>query len=544
MPQKFFRSRYDGLFNPMDARLYQRKEHAETEADIWQRGLMKTGTAFDNEEYLKEQSAKILERVKQYGDKLYLEFGGKLLYDYHAARVLPGYDPNVKMRLLQQLKESADILLCIYAGDIERKKMRADFGITYDAEALKLIDELKGWGINVIGVVITRFNGQPAAKIFKNKLERRNIKVYTHQFTKGYPTDVDLIVSDEGYGANDYIETEKSLIIVTGPGPGSGKLATSLSQIYHDYRRGVNSGYAKFETFPIWNLPVNHPVNIAYEAATADIKDFNLIDPFHLEKYDEKAVNYNRDVEVFPVIKRILGKIGGGKSPYHSPTDMGVNQVGFAITDDALTRESAKQEVVRRYFRYRCEYVMGLTSKETVQRVELLIKDFDIEPEYRSVVEPARKAAEDAWDQKKGSEGIYCGGAIELKDQTIVVGSNSPQLHAASSLILHAIKHLAGIPDQIKLLPPTILASVRKLKTEVLNEKALSLDLVETLIALSISATINSAAQLAMEKLTELQGCEVHMTHIPTPGDEAGFRRLGVNMTSDPNFSTRGLFVV
>ncbi len=311
---------------------------------------MKTGIAFDNEKYLTEQSAKILERVKQYGDKLYLEFGGKLLYDYHAARVLPGYDPNVKMRLLQQLKESADILLCIYAGDIERKKMRADFGITYDAEALKLIDELKGWGINVIGVVITRFNGQPAAKIFKNKLERRNIKVYTHQFTKGYPTDVDLIVSDEGYGANDYIETEKSLIIVTGPGPGSGKLATSLSQIYHDYRRGVKSGYAKFETFPIWNLPVNHPVNIAYEAATADIKDFNLIDPFHLEKYDEKAVNYNRDVEVFPVIKRILGKIGGGKSPYHSPTDMGVNQVGFAITDDALTRESAKQEVIRTVF--------------------------------------------------------------------------------------------------------------------------------------------------------------------------------------------------
>ncbi len=505
---------------------------------------MTTETAFDNEKYLTEQSAKILERVNQYGDKLYLEFGGKLLYDYHAARVLPGYDPNVKMRLLQQLKESADILLCIYAGDIERKKMRADFGITYDSEALKLIDELKGWGVNVIGVVITRFNGQPAATIFKNKLERRNIKVYTHQFTKGYPTDVDLIVSDEGYGANDYIETEKPLIIVTGPGPGSGKLATSLSQIYHDYRRGMKSGYAKFETFPIWNLPVNHPVNIAYEAATADIKDFNLIDPFHLEKYNEKAVNYNRDVEVFPVIKRILKKIGGGESPYHSPTDMGVNQVGFAITDDALTRESAKQEVVRRYFRYRCEYVMGLTNNDTVQRVELLLKDFDIGPEYRCVVEPAREAAQDARDNKKGSEGIYCGGALELKDKTITIGSNSPQLHAASSLILHAIKHLAGIPEEIKLLPPNIMASVRKLKTEVLNEKTLSLDLEETLIALSISATTNSAAQLAMGKLTELRGCEVHMTHIPTPGDEAGLRRLGVNMTSDPNFSTKGLFIV
>ena len=504
---------------------------------------MPTKAAFDNEKYLMEQTSKILERVNQNGDKLYLEFGGKLLYDYHAARVLPGYEPNVKMRLLQQLRKNADIILCIYAGDIERKKIRADFGITYDSEAFKLIDELKEWGVNVIGVVITRFNGQPDAKLFKNKLERRNIKVYTHQFTKGYPTDVDLIVSDEGYGANDYIETEKPLIIVTGPGPGSGKLATSLSQIYHDHRRGINSGYAKFETFPIWNLPVNHPVNIAYEAATADIKDFNLIDPFHLEQYNEKAVNYNRDVEVFPVIKRILKKIGGGESPYHSPTDMGVNQVGFAITDDELTRESAKQEVIRRYFRYRCEYVMGLTDKDTVQRVELLIKDFDIKPEYRSVVEPARKAAQDAPDKKRGSEGIYCGGAIELKDKTIVVGSNSPQLHAASSLILYAIKHLADIPDKIKLLPPNIIESVRNLKTEVLNEKTLSLDLVEALIALSISATINPAAQLAMEKLTKLQGCEVHMTHMPTPGDEAGLRRLGVNLTSDPNFSTKGLFV-
>ena len=504
---------------------------------------MANKTAFDNEKYLSEQTSKILERVNKFGDKLYLEFGGKLLYDYHAARVLPGYDPNVKMRLLQQLRENADILLCIYAGDIERKKMRADFGITYDAEAFKLIDELKEWGVNVIGVVITRFDGQPGAKLFKNKLERRNIRVYTHQFTKGYPTDVDLIVSDEGYGANDYIETEKPLIIVTGPGPGSGKLATSLSQIYHDYRRGIKSGYAKFETFPIWNLSVNHPVNIAYEAATADIKDFNLIDPFHLEAYNEKAVNYNRDVEVFPVIKRILKRIGGGESPYQSPTDMGVNQVGFAITDDELTRESAKQEVIRRYFRYRCEYVMGLTNKDTVQRVELLLKDFDIKPEYRRVVEPARKAAVEAQDNNRGSEGIYCGGAIALGDNTIVTGSNSTQRHAASSLILRAIKHLADIPEKIKLLPPNIIESVRNLKTEVLNEKTLNLDLVETLIALSISSTVNPAAQLAMEQLTKLQGCEVHMTHIPTPGDEAGLRRLGVNLTSDPNFSTKDLFV-
>ena len=319
--------------------------------------------AFDNEKYIKEQTAEILERVNKFDDKLYLEFGGKLLYDYHASRVLPGYDPNVKMTLLHELKDKADVLLCIYAEDIERKKIRADFGITYDSDALKLIDDLMGWDINVLGVVITRFNGQPGAKVFKRKLERRNIKVYTHQYTKGYPTDVDLIVSDDGYGANEYIETEKPLVIVTGPGPGSGKLATCLSQVYHEYKRGVKAGYAKFETFPIWNLSLKHPVNIAYEAATADIKDFNQIDPFHLEAYNKKAVNYNRDVEVFPVLRRILKKISGGESFYQSPTDMGVNRVGFAITDDDLTREASKQEVIRRYFRYQCEYVMGLTNK-------------------------------------------------------------------------------------------------------------------------------------------------------------------------------------
>jgi len=504
---------------------------------------MSVEAAFDNEKYIAEQKSEILERVDKFGDKLYLEFGGKLLFDYHASRVLPGYDPNIKMRLLQDLKDKADILLCIYAGDIERKKIRADFGITYDSEALKLIDDLRGWGINVLGVVITRYNSQPASKLFKNKLERRNIKVYTHQYTKGYPTNVDLIVSDEGYGANEYIETEKPLVIVTGPGPGSGKLATCLSQVYHDYRRGINSGYAKFETFPIWNLPIKHPVNIAYEAATADIKDFNLIDPFHLEAHNEKAVNYNRDVEVFPVLKRILKKISGGESFYQSPTDMGVNRAGFAITDDVIIREAARQEVIRRYFRYRCEYVMGLTNKETVQRVELLIKDFNLEPEYRSVVEPARHAALEAQERDKGNEGIYCGAAIELKDGTIVTGNNSPHLHATSSLIMHAIKHLSEIPAKIKLLPPNITEAVRNLKTEVLNEKTLSLDLIEALIALSISATTNSAAQLAMEKLIDLRDCEVHVTHIPTPGDEAGLRRLGVNLTSDPNFSTKDLFV-
>ena len=396
--------------------------------------------------------------------------------------------------------------------------------------------------MEVKGVVITRFDNQPAAVHFKNKLERRNIRVFTHRFTKGYPTDVDLIVSDEGYGANEYIETDKPLVIVTGPGPGSGKLATSLSQLYHDYRRGLQSGYAKFETFPIWNLPLRHPVNIAYEAATADIKDFNLIDPFHLEAYEKKAVNYNRDVEIFPVLKRILESITGGESFYMSPTDMGVNRAGFAILDDDLVREASIQEVIRRYFRYRCEYAMGFTGKDTVQRVELFIKDFQRSPENRVVVAPARRAAKDSKEEGRGSEGIYCGAAILLPDGVIVTGSNSPQMHAASSVVLHAVKHLAGIPEKIKLLPPVITDALSTLKTKVMSEKTLSLDLVETLIALAISASTNSAAQLALEKLKDLRGCEVHLTHMPTPGDEAGLRRLGVNLTSDPDFATKNLF--
>jgi len=447
------------------------------------------------------------------------------------------------MRLIRELKDKTDVLLCIYAGDIERKKIRADFGITYDTDALKLIDDLRTWDIDVVGVVITRFEEQPAALVFKNKLERRNIRVFTHRYTKGYPTDVDLIVSDEGYGANDYIPTEKPLVIVTGPGPGSGKMATCLSQLYHDHRRGAQAGYAKFETFPIWNLPLKHPVNVAYEAATADIRDFNLIDPFHLEAYGETATNYNRDVEVFPVLRRILEQITGGASFYKSPTDMGVNKAGFAIVENEVTRSAAKEDAIRRYFRYRCEYAMGFSDAETVQRVELLLKEFDLSPEDRRVVPPAREAARDAQERHKGNEGIYCGAAIELKDGTIVTGSNSPLMHAASSVVLHAIKHMADIPSKITLLPPFITDSVNSLKTEILNERSVSLDLEETLIALSISAATNSAAQLAMKQLEHLQNCEAHITHIPTPGDQAGLRRLGVNLTSDPDFSSKDLFI-
>lgn len=498
---------------------------------------------FDNDRYLDEQTSAILERVKQFNSRLYLEFGGKLIFDYHASRVLPGFDPNVKMRLLQKLKDKAEFILCIYAGDIERKKVRADFGITYDSDALKLIDDLKEWGIDISKIVITRYEEQPSATLFKNRLERRDIHVYTHRYTKGYPTDIDMIVSDEGYGANEYIKTRNPLVVVTGPGPGSGKLATCLSQMYHDYKRGIQSGYAKFETFPIWNLPLKHPVNVAYEAATADIRDYNQIDPFHLEYYGETAVNYNRDVEIFPVLKRILEKITGKKPIYQSPTDMGVNRAGYGIIDDEIVREAAKQEIIRRRFRYMCEYVVGLGDKETIQRVELLMEELSIKVEARSVILLARDAALDAKKKNKGHDGIYCGAALELKDGTIVTGKNSPLMHAASSLILNSIKRLALIPDDIHLLSPGVTKSIGDFKKDILNSKNVSLNLAEALIALSISATMNPTAQAAMKALKELRGCEVHMTHIPTPGDEAGLKRLGVNLTSDPSFATKHLFV-
>lgn len=505
---------------------------------------MTTSGGFDNEKYLEEQAAFIIRRAENYGSKLYLEFGGKLMYDYHAARVLPGFDPNVKVRLLQRLKDKSEIVICLYAGDIERKKMRADFGVSYDTDVLRLIDDLRDWDLQVSAVVVTRYESQPAARQFINKLERRGIRVYTHRATRGYPTDVDLIVSDEGYGMNSYIETSKPIVVVTAPGPGSGKLGTCLSQLYHEHKRGVVAGYAKFETFPIWNLPLKHPVNIAYEAATADLRDFNQVDPFHLEAYGEVAINYNRDVEAFPVVKRILERITGTVSVYKSPTDMSVNRAGFAISNDEIVRKAATQEVIRRYFRYGCEYAMGLIDKETLQRVELLMKQLDARPEDRKVVEPARAAAREAERKQKGNEGIFCGAAIELKDGTVIVGENSPLLHAASSLVLNSIKYLAGIPDRIHLLSPNIIDAVNKLKKHVLEAKRLSLDVEETLIALSISAMTNPAAQLGMEKLRELRGCEMHITHMPTPGDEAGLRRLGVNLTSDPNFSSKNLFIV
>lgn len=498
---------------------------------------------FDNERYLAEQSAAIRERVEQYRDKLYLEFGGKLLFDYHAARVLPGFDPNVKMRLLQGLSDRADVVLCIYAGDIERKKVRADFGITYDVDALKLIDDIREWDVAVAAVVITRYEGQPAAKVFRRRLENRGVRVYTHRPTRGYPTDVDVIVSDKGYGANPYIETDKPIVVVTGPGPGSGKLATCLSQLYHERRRGLNAGYAKFETFPIWNLPLRHPVNVAYEAATSELRDVNQLDHFHFEAYNERAVNYNRDLEAFPLVGRILERITGEPAPYRSPTDMGVNRAAFGIVDDAAVRHGAEQEIIRRYFRYACEHVMGLVDSETVQRIERLMDDMALRPESRPVVQPARDAAAAARRKGKGNDGVFSGAAMELPDGSIVTGCNSPLMHAAGSLVLNAAKQLAGVPDDVHLLPPQVIDSIGYLKTDVLSGRRVSLDTEEVLTALAVSTTSSEAARAAVEKLRDIRGCEVHMTHMPTPGDEAGLRRLAVNLTSDPDFATKRLFV-
>ncbi|MCX7046580.1 MAG: DUF1846 domain-containing protein [Candidatus Sumerlaeota bacterium] len=505
---------------------------------------MTTRTGFDNEKYLSEQSAEILKRVERSHNKLYLEFGGKLLFDYHAARVLPGYDPNVKMRLLQQLKDKAEILLCIHAGAIERKKVRADFGITYDADALKLIDDLRDWGLPLRAVIVTRFCEQPAATLFMNRLERRDVAVFAHRPTDGYPTDVDRIVSDAGYGANPYVPTSKPLVVVTGPGPGSGKLSTCLNQMYHEHKRGLHSGYAKFETFPIWNLPLKHPVNVAYEAATADLHDVNMIDPFHLEAYGQTAINYNRDIEAFPVLRKTLERLTGGEAMYRSPTDMGVNRAGDGILDDAAVQRAAGEEVIRRYFRYASEYILGLADKATVERAANLLEMLNLKPEDRRVVAPARAAAQAAAQQPdKGNEGIYCGAAIELRDGTIVTGKNSPLMHASSALVMNAIKRLAAVPDSIHLLAPIISESLSRLKKEVLQAKSVSLDLEETLIALGLSGLMNPMAQLCVEKLKELRDCDAHITHLPTPGDETGLRRLGVHLTCDPQFASHHLFI-
>ncbi|MBG0766645.1 DUF1846 domain-containing protein [Sphaerochaeta halotolerans] len=497
---------------------------------------------FDNEKYLEEQRHYILERVKQSDGKLYLECGGKLLFDYHASRVLPGFDPNVKMRVFQSLKEQIDVIICIHSGDIERRKMRSDFGITYDTDVFKMIDDFSKWGLKVTRVVITRFDEEPGSVHFKNILEQRGITVYTHRATHGYPNNVDLIVSDEGYGANPYIETDRPVVIVTGPGPGSGKLGTCLSQMYHDYRAGRHSGYSKFETFPIWNLPIDHPVNIAYESATADIGDKNLIDHFHASAYNQITVNYSRDLEAYPLLNRILSKITGKECLYKSPTDMGVNRCGFGIIDDEVVRKAGEQEIIRRYYRAACEYVQGIGSKVTVERSLSIMEGAKLSSENRNVVPAAKHALERGIERNKGINGIVCAAAIELPDGRIVTGCNSPFLHASSALILNAVKVLADIDHEIDLISPAIVQSVTAMKRDVLKGRGVSLNLDEVLICLAMSCAISENAKKASDVLPLLQGCEVHMTHIPSSGDSSGLRKLVLNVTSEPRFPTSSMY--
>ncbi|MBQ7696647.1 MAG: DUF1846 domain-containing protein [Lentisphaeria bacterium] len=502
---------------------------------------MKIG--FDSEKYLKEQSEAILARAGRFDGKLYLEFGGKLICDYHAARVLPGFDPDAKIKLLQRLRDKVDIIICIHAGAIEEKKMRADFGLSYEADTMRTIDDLREWGLEVRAVVVTRYCNQPGVRFFLNRLTRQGIRVYLHRPIEGYPTDVDAIVSENGYGANEYVETSRPIVAVIGPGPNSGKMGTCLSQVYHEQLRGVKAGYAKFETFPVWNLPLNHPVNVAYEAATADLGDVNMVDPFHLSARGETAVNYNRDVEIFPVVRRICERIMDPELLYVSPTDMGVNRVGFAITDNAVVREAATQEVIRRYFRSCCDYASGIAEKSVLKRCKLLMDSLGVNVTCRSVVEPARLAAKEAEAHHKGNDNIFCGAALELPDGKIITGKNSPLLHAATSCVINAIKYLAGLPDDLHLLSPLVIDSVGRLKKDIFRSRRISLTLNEALIALSVSEPSNPAAQLAMDKLPLLSGCQMHFTHIVPEGDLAPLRKLGTIFTCDPVYPSKNLFM-
>ncbi|MPQ44540.1 DUF1846 domain-containing protein [Clostridium tarantellae] len=499
---------------------------------------MKIG--FDHKKYLEEQSKYILERVNNY-DKLYLEFGGKLLFDMHAKRVLPGFDENAKIKLLQKLREKVEVVICVYAGDIERNKIRGDFGITYDMDVLRLIDDLRGYELDVNSVVITRYDGQPATTVFMNKLKRRGIKVYTHRATKGYPTDVDTIVSDEGYGKNPYIETTKPIVVVTAPGPGSGKLATCLSQLYHENKRGNAAGYSKFETFPVWNVPLKHPLNIAYEAATVDLKDVNMIDSFHMDAYNEVAVNYNRDIESFPVLKRIIEKITGKESVYKSPTDMGVNRVGFGIVDDEVVKEASKQEIIRRCFKSGCEYKKGYVDKETFQRAKLIMEELNLKETDRKVVVPAREYSAKLKEVAEKND-VCSVVALELHDGTILTGKSSNTMDGTAAAIINAIKYYANISDDIHLISPVILEPIINLKSKALGSKNTALSCEEVLIALSISAATNPMAQVAMDKLPMLKGCQAHSTTIIGKSDEQTYGRLGIDVTCDAEFPSENLY--
>lgn len=495
---------------------------------------------FDNNKYLEEQTKFILERMDKIDGKLYMECGGKLLFDYHAARVLPGFDTNVKMRVFQSIKERLDVIICISSDAIEHRKMRSDFGITYDTDVFKMIDDFATWGIKADKVVITRFNGEKSAQLFADMLQRRGIKVYFHHPIPGYPDNVDFIVSDQGYGSNPCIETEGDVVIVTAPGPGSGKLATCLSQMYHDCKKGMKSGYAKYETFPIWNLSIDHPVNIAYEAATADIGDFNQLDHFYMSATGKLATNYNRDIAAFPLLKSILDKISGGASIYQSPTDMGVNRLGFGIIDDEVVREAAKQEIIKRYYRSECEYAQGIGSKDTVLRSRAIMEKTGLKPDMRPTVPVAAAALQDAIARGKNKDGITCAASMLLNDGTMITGHNSPLMHASSALIFNALKYLAGIDDKVELIPRQILDSIRTMK-KVLKEKGISLNLDEALICLAMSAAIDPNARKALDKLGELKDCEAHLSHIPSAGDSSGLRKLGINVTAEPKFPSNSM---
>lgn len=488
---------------------------------------------FDNEKYLKMQSEHIRERITQFDNKLYLEFGGKLFDDYHAARVLPGFQPDSKLKMLLQLKEQAEIVIVISADAIEKNKIRGDLGITYDLDVLRLIDAFHAMNLYVGSVVVTQYSGQTAADHFREKLSGLGIKSYLHYIIEGYPSDISHIVSDEGYGINDYIETTRPLVVVTAPGPGSGKMATCLSQLYHEHKRGIKAGYAKFETFPIWNLPLRHPVNVAYEAATADLNDVNMIDPFHLEAYNETTINYNRDIEIFPVLNAMFEQILGS-SPYKSPTDMGVNMAGNCIIDDEACKEASRQEIIRRYYCAlydRKKDVIG--SKEIVYKLELMLKQAAITIEERKVIPMALMRQENTG---------HPAAAIELPDGRIITGKTTDLLGASAAVLLNALKALGSIDHDRHLISPSAIEPIQTLKTDYLGSQNPRLHTDEILIALSMSAATDAAAKLALAQLPKLKGCEVHSTVILSSVDEKTFKRLGMNLTSEPAYETNKIY--
>ena len=481
---------------------------------------------FDNEKYLQTQSQHIRQRIAQFGGKLYLEFGGKLYDDHPAARVLPGFQPDSKLRMLLQLKDQVEVVIAINAGDIEKNKIRGDLGITYDRDVIRLLDVFRGFGLYVGSVVLTRYQELPVVKAFQARLEGLGVKVYHHYDIPGYPYNIAHIVSDEGYGKNDFIETTRSLVVVTAPGPGSGKLATCMSQLYHEHKRGAKAGYAKFETFPVWNMPLNHPVNLAYEAATADLSDVNMIDPFHLEAYNETTVNYNRDVEAFPVLVAMFEKLLG-YCPYKSPTDMGVNMLGNCIVDDVVVQEASRQEILRRYFTAMCDWKQGKLSEDVVLKLELLMKKAKVSEEDRPVVNLALSKAEDT--------GLPAA-AMQLPDGRMVTGKTSALLGASAALLLNALKTLAGLDDDLHLLSPSVIVPIQHLKVDHFGNRNPRLHTDEVLIALSICAAEDPRAEQAMEQLNKLRGAEVHSSVILSAVDEKTFKRLGVNLTCQPRY--------